>query len=172
MQNKRSRLTALVGLAAIAVFISHRPLQAGSSSANLNVSATVNNNCTISTADLAFGTYDPIVTNATSPKDGTGTVTITCTKNAATTIGLDAGSNAPGSGTTRAMLAGGVKLSYEIYKESARTNVWGNSGGGLFTPAAAPNFNPRSFTVYGQIPAGQDIPAGSYTDTVLATVNF
>jgi spore coat protein U-like protein len=145
---------------------------AASASTSLSVTATVANNCTISTTALAFGSYDPIAANASTPMDGTGTVTITCTKGATTTIGLDVGSNSPGTGTTRAMLAGGVKLDYEIYTDSARTTVWGNSGASLFTPAAAPNKNPRSFTVYGRIPAGQDLPTGTYADAVLATVNF
>lgn len=147
-------------------------LFAGSASASLSVSATVANNCTISTSALAFGSYDPIGTNASAPMDGTGSVTITCTKGATTTIGLDAGSNAPGSGTTRAMITASVKLDYELYSDSGRTAVWGNSGASLFTPPAAPNRNPRSFTVFGRIPAGQDVASGSYTDSVLATVNF
>ena len=29
-----------------------------------------------------------------------------------------------------------------------------------------------SLTVYGRIPAGQNVPAGSYSDTVVATVTF
>ena len=77
---------------------------AASTSTSLSVTATVNNNCTISTAALAFGVYDPVVTNASSPLDGTGTVTIACTKGATTTIGLGLGSNA--SGSTRRMADG------------------------------------------------------------------
>jgi spore coat protein U-like protein len=147
-------------------------LFAGSASASLSVTATVANDCTVSTSALAFGSYEPIATNASTPMDGTGSVTITCTRGATTTIGLDAGSNAPGSGTTRAMLAGGVKLDYEIYKDSGRTTIWGNSGASLFTPPVAPNKNSRSFSVFGRIPAGQDVASGSYNDSVLATINF
>jgi spore coat protein U-like protein len=50
--------------------------------------------------------------------------------------------------------------------------VWGNSGGGLFTPATTPSFLARTYNVCGQVASGQDLPFGSYTDTVLATVNF
>lgn len=150
------------------------PALAGSATSSFTVSATVSANCTISTTALSFGAYDPIATNASTPLDATGTVTITCTKGATTTIGLDVGSNgAAASGTTRAMKSGSDVLSYEIYQNAGRTTLWGNSGGDLFTPAAAPSKAPRTFSTFGRVPAGQDVPAGaSYTDTVTATVNF
>ena len=53
-------------------------------------SATVFSNCTIAATNLSFGTYDPL---SASVNNATGTVTITCTKNAASTIGKDNGSN-------------------------------------------------------------------------------
>jgi len=147
---------------------------AGSATSSFTVSAAVVASCTISTTTLGFGNYDPIVTNATTPLDVNGSVTITCTKGSTTTIGLDAGQNsAQAVGTTRAMqVAGPDYLSYELYQDTGRTTVWGNSGVALFTPAAAPNKNPRSFSIYGRIPAGQGSTIGNYTDTVVATVNF
>lgn len=172
VQGKMKNLIARMLVGSLILAGSPSMISAGSASTSLAVSARVTNNCTVSTASLAFGTYDPIVTHATANLDGTATVTITCTKGAITTIGLDAGSNAPGTGTTRAMLGGGVKLSYEIYRDSGRTILWSNVLGGLFLPPIAPSKAPRSFTVYGRIPAGQDVPAGNYNDTVLATVNF
>lgn len=96
------------------------PVFAGSASSSLSVSASVINNCTISANSLAFGSYDPIVANASTPLNGTGTVTITCTKGATTTIGLDLGSNY--SGSTRRMVSGGTYLTYEIYQDSCRAS--------------------------------------------------
>ena len=163
------RLLSLPVSVLLAVCIQCSIAQAGSSTTNLNISATVTDNCSISTADLAFGAYDPIVTNASSPKDSTGTVSITCTTGAVTNVGLDTGANA--SGGTRRMKAGSSYITYEIYQDVGRTTVWG-TGANKNDTGTAPNFNPRSFTAYGRITAGQDVPAGSYTDTVVATVNF
>ena len=161
----------MAGAVLAAVGFLGNTISAASTSTSLSVTASVNNNCTISTAALAFGAYDPVVTNASSPLDGTGTVTIACTKGATTTIGLGLGTNA--SGSTRRMTDGsGNYLTYEAYQESSHSTVWGTSGAGLLTPAAAPSKAARSFTVYGRIAGSQDIPAGSYTDTVTATVNF
>jgi len=168
-------LSRLGGLtASFLILMGAGPALAGSATSNFTVTAAVANNCTISSTAIGFGDYDPIVANASTPLDVAGTVVITCTKGAATTIGLNTGNNAANaSGTTRAMKSGSDYLSYEIYQEAARTTVWGNSGTGLFTPPAAPSKNPRTFQTYGRVPAAQDVPAGaSYTDTVTATVNF
>ena len=144
---------------------------AGSASTSLALSASVSNNCSISTSAVGFGSYDPVVANASANLDGTGTVTIACTKGATTTIGLDLGSNA--SGSARRLTDGSSNyLTYELYQDSSRSTVWGNSGSGLFTPAAAPSKASRAFTAYGRVAGNQDVPAGTYTDTVTATVNF
>jgi spore coat protein U-like protein len=120
---------------------------------------------------VAFGAYDPVVANASNNLDATGTVTVACTKGAPATIGLGLGSNA--SGATRRMSAGGSDfLTYELYQNAPRTTVWGNSGGGLLSTGAAPSKAARNFTVFGRVPSNQDIAAGNYTDTVVATVNF
>lgn len=145
---------------------------AGSATASLAVSATVANNCTISTTAVAFGAYDPVVANASSPLDNSGgKVTIACTKGATTTIALALGANASGS-QRRLKDAGTNYLNYELYQDSGHSTVWGTSGANLLTPAAAPSKAARDFTVYGQVAASQDVPAGTYTDTVVATVNF
>lgn len=63
-------------------------------------------------------------------------------------------------------------LNYELYKDSGRSTVFGNSGGGLLSTGAAPNGNARSFTVYERIPGSQDAPVGAYTDVAIVTINF
>jgi spore coat protein U-like protein len=66
----------------------------------------------------------------------------------------------------------GEYLAYEIYKDTTRSTVWGNSLDTALDIPAAPNRNPRTFTAYGRIAAAQDATVGNYTDTVVATVNF
>ena len=148
-----------------------RTLSAGSNTANLSVSSSVIANCTISTLPIAFGAYDPVVANATTNDDDAGSVIVACTKGTAATIGLGLGANA--SGTIRRMKDATTDyLTYELYQETGRTTVWGTTGTALLSIGAAPSKAPRTFAVYGRIPSGQDVPAGSYTDTVVATVNF
>jgi len=170
-----TRTTTLLRTASVAVMTVAAVMLAGQSSitavgsktADLLVSSTVNSNCTITTTPVAFGAYDVLLT---TPLDATGSVTITCTKGAATTIGLDPGLNFL---LNRRMNLGTTDfLSYELYSESGRTTVWGNAAGSWLSPVAAPSKTARVFTVYGRIAAAQDVPAGDYADTVTATVNY
>jgi spore coat protein U-like protein len=152
---------------------------ATSANTNFGVQATVSSNCSISATSLNFNTYDPLsATNDTAAS----TVTITCTKGTSPTIGLNNGLNFASS--TRNLKNGSDLLAYSLFKPSANTPgaacvytspaAWGNSGGDLFSPTAAPSTAPRVYNVCGQITAGQDVPASAtnYTDTVTATVNF
>lgn len=168
---KLSRLVLCFIAAGALLTRSREPAQAATATANLSVSATIANNCTITTAAVGFPAYDPIATHAAAPDDSTsGSVTITCTKGSAATIGLGLGSNV--SGTQMRMANGTNFLNYGLFQDAGRATVWGTSGAGLLSPVAAPSKAPRTFTVYGRIPAGQDLPAGTYNDTVTATVNF
>lgn len=148
-------------------FVLTPEVRGGSASATLGVSVTVNKNCSVSTTPPASRTYDPTIANARNPQDGVGTVTISCTRGAAATIGIGAS-----NGTAREASSGFNRVSYEIYRDLSRAGVWGNSGTGLLDSGIAPNRSPRSSTMNGRVPAGQDVPAGSYSDTITATVNF
>jgi spore coat protein U-like protein len=167
-----SRLFAVSLVAASIAVVGNA--RGATATSNLTVSATVAANCTISTTAVAFGTYDTL---GSGNLDGTGTVSIACTKGTAPTITLGNGANYSGG---RRMNAGSEYITYELYQPSsttpgaacAYTQAWNASGGGIFTPTAAPSKASRSYNVCGRATLGQDVGAGSYTDTVVATVNF
>jgi spore coat protein U-like protein len=146
------------------------PAFAQTATANLNISASVNKTCTITTTPVAFGIYDPVVTNASTPLDATGTVVVTCTKGAGTRIDLGNGGNFLAG--ARRMAGGSDFLTYELYSDTGRTTVWGSGTTNGNTIGAAPSKAARTVTVYGRVGAGQDVSAASYTDTVVATINF
>jgi spore coat protein U-like protein len=158
---------------------------AASVSTNIPVSATVSQGCLISTtAALAFGAYDPTGANATAALNATGQLSVTCSKGSTgLTIGLDNGTHV--SGTQRQM-QGAVAtdiLQYNLFQPL--TNVAGvactfpgtipwNSTvpAGVLTITSAPTKAARLYNVCGSIPGGQDATTGSYTDTIIATLNF
>ena len=166
----RRILIGLTGCAIVALAAESR-LIGQTSSASLTVTASVTKNCTITTAPVNFGAYDPVAANATAPLDGIGTVTVTCTKGAPAKVGLSVGGNA--EGPVRRMSGGtAAYLTYELYKDTGRATVWGDTLETALDLVAAPDKNPRTFTVYGRVAAAQDATVGTYTDTVVATVNF
>jgi spore coat protein U-like protein len=172
MRMTMSKVTILLAVMGVTLIAPDTDVVAASATANLPVSVQVASNCTISATAVSFPDYDPIGTHASSPDDSTaGAVTIACTKGTSANIGLGLGANA--SGSTRRMKDGGSNtINYELYRDTSRTTVWGNASGSWLSPAAAPDKSPRTFTVYGRISSGQDVPAGAYNDTVVATVNF
>jgi spore coat protein U-like protein len=173
---KRLRRFAIVTATAVfamvtTLLLSSTEVAAATATANLTVSATVSVNCAVTAGTLAFGAYDPVVTNASAALDGSGTFTVACTKGA-TGVTIDLGQGANYSGGRR-MVAAGNYLPYQVYSDAGRTTVWGSTSGGATVAVAAPASSaPATYTVYGRIAAAQDVPAGGYGDTVVATVNF
>jgi len=110
---------------------------AGTATTSFNVTATVINDCTVSSSNIAFGNYDPTVTTATT---GSGAVSAKCTKGDVVSVALGQGAN-PASGSTaalplRQMASGSNMLGYHIYWSSSGTTEWGTGTVGTNTPAA------------------------------------
>ena len=152
------------------------PLFAATATSSFTVQASVAASCTISTAALNFGSYDPVVANATTPLDANGSVTVSCSKGAVTTIGLNQGAN-PATGSTaldplRQMANGSERLRYDLYQTAAGTGVWGGIGTANVKSYTATSKAPVTFTIFGRIPENQDVATGSYSDTVTATISF
>ncbi|MCE5232342.1 MAG: spore coat U domain-containing protein [Mizugakiibacter sp.] len=152
--------------------------QAGTASGSFNVTASVVPSCkVVSTADIAFGNYDPADANNTTALDAAGNVTVRCTKNTPAAVTLNQGNNAAAGSTcaapSRQMAdSGSNRLGYAIYKDASRTQAWGCDATNQASFTSAGIASPATLDTYGRIPAGQDVPAGSYSDTVAVTVTF
>lgn len=162
----------LIGLAA--------PVFAGPSpqTGTFNVTATVNGSCrVVSTTDIAFGVYDPADVNFSTALDGTGSISVRCVRGVTANVALDQGLYA-GAGSTcvapvRRMSDGGTeRLGYGIYSDAARTTAWGCDAANDQTFTSTASNASHVLTTYGRVPAGQDVAAGSYSDTVTVTVTF
>jgi len=162
-------------LALAASLAASQSIHAGTTTANLGVTTTVNSTCVVSTTTVAFGVYNPA---SASNTDSTGAVSVQCTSTTTYTVALDAGSNpgTAGNVNTRQMLAGASNLlPYQLYLDSARSTVWGNGTSGSLNPTSGTftgNGSAQSYTVYGRITPGQYVAPGSYVDTVVATVSY
>ncbi len=156
-------------LIAAATLIMGSALQAATATKNLEVSTVVAPNCKIVISDLAFGAYDPLEQNASRELQGAADVRMICTRDARATIVIDTGRNAVGR--SRALSDGNQRVSYQLYRDSDRTQVWGSGAEGLQFVSTGYK-NPQQFTVYARIPPGQEVASGTYTDVVMATVDF
>lgn len=161
-------LAATVGLIAA----SAQNSQAASTTSSLGVTATAAAVCTLTATPVGFGTL-----SASAATTATGSVTVTCTNGDALTIVLDAGTNA--SGTQRRLINGSSYLNYNLYQPTAAGTAqaspavaWGDGTGLGSSFATTSNGSAQVFNVYGQVPSGQTLTVGSYTDTVTVTLNY
>jgi len=138
--------------------------------ANLNVSATVTQNCTVSTTALGFGNVNTL---SASNVDGTGGLSVTCTSGTGWTASADAGSGSGATFASRRMTAGSDLLSYSLYTDAARSTVWGDGAGSTGTFTGTGSGSGQAVTVYGRVPSGQtSAPAGAYSDVVAVTITY
>lgn len=146
-----------------------QPAMAQTATTTFPVTATVLKSCSVSANPLAFGIYNP--TSAT-PLDATTTLSVLCTVGTSFTVGLNAGTAVGATVTTRQMSNGANRLNYGLFQEAGRTTNWGNTAGTNTPPATTAPVTPTTLTVYGRVPASQNVPVGDYTDTITVTVNY
>lgn len=185
----RKSIHMIAAVAAAMLLLADAPARAASVSKTFNATASVSAKCVMSNvADLSFGSYDPVVTNASTALPGSTSFTLTCTRNASPVVSLSvananfgqnvAGKRAMNNGTN----AAGNYLSYDLFvpssvgdtsTASATIAYWGDgtSGTSTFAPPV-PNVSAQTVTIFGSVIGGQDVEIGTYTDSVTATVNF
>lgn len=133
----------------------------------IGVRANFVNACFIGTAtDLDFGN----VSILDDSRDQTSTIQLQCPIGTVWRVGLNEGSHASG-GVRRMAGPGGEHVRYELYRDSARNQRWGNAVG-TDTSDGTGTGGTQSLTVYGRVPAQETPAAGTYSDTVTVTLTF
>ncbi|TJY63314.1 spore coat protein U domain-containing protein [Sinimarinibacterium sp. CAU 1509] len=137
---------------------------------NLVVNATVVNSCSVTGDTLNFGNVDALTGTTV---DVTATISVTCTLGTTYNVQLDQGTYGA-SVTTRKMqkAASTELLSYHLYTSVLNTTEWGVTNGVDTVAGTGLGIAATPHLVYGSIPAGQEVPAGSYSDTVTITVAY
>jgi spore coat protein U-like protein len=120
----------------------------------------------LSTSPVAFGSYNPV---SAAPTDSVGTISYFCPGALSPVISISAGS--AGSFSPRGMVGADV-LGYNLYADAARTVVWGDGTSGSVTVPGVTSTNPATANIYGRIFPLQSVSAGSYSDTLIVTINF
>lgn len=146
-------------------------VQAATSTTTFEVTATVSPGCVISATNHDFGIYTP--SSLADNINGTNIITATCTLGTLYQIGLDAGIGTGATVASRRMTrSGGTEtLEYSLFQTADRLVVLGNTLG-IDVISATGTGLAVDHSVFGKIPAGQNVPAGTYVDTVTATIHF
>ena len=132
-----------------------------------SVSVTLQASWSVTAAPLNFGTVGVL----TSAVNATTNLSVACTYTTPYTVSLSAGAASGATTTTRAMTQGASKVYYSLYQNAAMTQNWGNNIG-VDTVAGTGTGSAQSIPVYGQVPAQTTPTIGSYSDTILVTVNY
>lgn len=157
-------------------------------SQGFDVTANVENACEIlSVNDLNFGDYEPIGANETVALRRQAVLQIRCVAGSEPSLELNDGSNSQDGTVATRRMAGttdnSVLADYDIFLPDGTApnspctsyqDLWGNGSNGG-NPLQADVINDIAFREYnlcGEMPAGQDISAQAYTDTVTLTVTF
>jgi spore coat protein U-like protein len=103
--------------------------------------------------------------------EAAGALTVQCTSGTAYNLALDGGQNAGTGGVTDRRMSDGTSfLPYQLYRDSARSLVWGDTVG-TNTLAGTGTGAAQTIPVFGRVPSA-NVPAGSYLDVVTATVVY
>jgi len=121
-------------------------------------------NCTLAVQSVIFGSYDTLSAQNT---DSAGSVSVTCDSSDSFTIALSSGH---GTMLSRQMQSGAYSMTYNLYSDSLRSIIWGDGTSG--TMLISTSGTGATYAVYGRIPAAQNLPAGSYNDSIAVTLTF
>jgi spore coat protein U-like protein len=128
--------------------------------------------CTATTTPVSFVGYDVF---SSYPLDSTGSITIYCNnpEKKAMPVTVSISSGAAGSFNPRQMqrAGSGDRMNYYLFTDPSRTTIWGDgSGGSSIFRRTIDRETPVHATVYGRVPARQNLRAGAYHDSLVVTV--
>lgn len=122
--------------------------------------------CTVTATSLEFGTIDPLMARDTI---STASITVTCPSLTSYAIALSAGA---GSYAQRDLIDGAATLAYNLYADSADTQIWGDGTGGSVVVNASAGTPGTSTQVYGRVPYQLAAVPGTYSDSIVVTITY
>jgi len=121
--------------------------------------------CTVNTVDLDFGRAVALGRAI----DGGTVIGLTCTAGTPYSVALNGGNAQQVQQRRMAAPAGGA-IAYQLYRDGARTQVWGDTLADRVTGTGTGT--PQTLPVYARVPAQPTPRAGGYSDVITATVTY
>jgi len=133
-------------------------------------------NCNVTVTSLPFGSYNIF---SPTPLDSTANLNVTCNippqhpqAPLPVAVSLSAG-NSGGFAQRWLQSAGPDNLRYNLYTSAAFSTIWGDGGGSSsIVTAQVTSASPYNGTIFGRIPAQQNVRPGSYSDTITLTIDY
>ena len=166
----KTTLLATALLATLGISSAH----AATATASFGVQLVVLNSCTVTAGATASDLNFPTVTgNITTNRDATTTLTVNCNNGALYSVGLGDGANALVAQRRMFSAVTGAFVNYELYRDLARAERWSVLGTANNVAGTGTNAN-QTLTVHGRVPGTplQSVGAGTYNDTIIATIEF
>ena len=163
----KSSKSISIPIAAMLVALLPSAAGAATKTATFNVTATVVSDCTISADHLDFGNVGILTSNIDADSD----IRVLCTTGTAYTVALDAGSGTGSTIQDRRMANATSTLKYQMYRDVARVQVWGDDPG-TDTEGGAGTGNEQVLKIYGRVPVQAPPAPGNYISTVTATITY
>ena len=166
--------TLLVGAGLLAA--STGLASAATTTGNLNVAVTISSFCSMNaTAGSPLNLTFPATGTLTQPvaSAAAATLNVTCSAGTPYTIKLGEGLDRVAGGDRQMVRAGGaVKIPYKLSRQALGVEEWGP--GAAFTPTSPGSGAAQAFSIFGYIPAivGTQPTPGTYTDTVVITIDY
>jgi spore coat protein U-like protein len=136
---------------------------------SFKATATVTNNCFISTTPLAFAGYKRVLAAAVRT---TGSVGVLCSAGAPYQVSLNGGTVANNTGARRmASAQTGGTIAYDL-SNTLDGPIWGDGANGTGMVTGTGSGAQQTLRLYGRVPAQRTPAPGDYKDTVTATLMF
>jgi spore coat protein U-like protein len=140
--------------------------------------AAVTFTCTVSASAIAFGNYNPLSSTGDSAVGSWSVICNAIGSGSATVAGtLTLSTGSSGTYAARTMKSGTHALQYNIYLTPSHAQIMGDGSAGTFAPSdsgtvTAGQVYQVTGSLYGFMPPSQDVPAGSYSDSIVVTVTY
>jgi len=139
--------------------------------------------CSATSPGLNFGAYD---TTRAVPTDFDATLTVSCSilrpapPSASVSYVVSFSAGTSGTAAQRRMLNGTAFLNYNLFTDVGRTLVLGDGTGGTqqfsgsmtLGPSLSARTKTATYPVRGRLYPRQDVPPGTYVDTLVVTITF
>jgi spore coat protein U-like protein len=135
--------------------------------------------CNVLLSLMAFGIYDTILP---STNDTSASIQVSCIPGLGNPLTTPYTITIAGTGSSndsvRSVASGAYRLYYQVYKDAARSTVWGNggsSGAGVASSVTSLTTLLPAIQIhiaYARMPALQTIPPGIYTGSLLVTIDY